>query len=176
MTETSRCLDSHSKLFCTVGASIFGLQAQSIQQTFPWSRKFKDIFTKQEISKADQSLFAVSCRMSHRLFHESGTPMNYLTFRQVQQSSLCRFFVSSLCKSPGKSSFLPRWLTNFKRSLLDVHLPLEVDWCCQEQICLIVMKSLKFLNIWKAIFWRPVKDLKNPYPSEIFLCISRKSN
>ena len=45
MTETSRCLDSHPKFLCTIGASIFSLQAHSIQQTFPWSRKFQRQFS-----------------------------------------------------------------------------------------------------------------------------------
>ena len=99
---------------------------------------------KQEILKTVQSLSFVSCRMSIRLFHEAGTPKDHLTFRQVQQSFLCGFFVSSLCNSPGKSSFLPKWLTNSIRSLFDAHLSLEVAWCCQEQICLTVMESLAY--------------------------------
>ena len=45
MTETSRCLYSHPKFLCTIGASIFSLQAHSIQQTFPWSRKFQRQFS-----------------------------------------------------------------------------------------------------------------------------------
>ncbi|KAM7315978.1 hypothetical protein ACRRTK_025048 [Alexandromys fortis] len=45
MTETSRCLDSHPKFFGTVGASIFGLQAHSIQQTFSSSKKFQRQFS-----------------------------------------------------------------------------------------------------------------------------------
>ncbi len=141
MTETSRCLNSHPKFFCTVGASIFSLQAHSIQQTFSSSRK---------VPKTVQSLSAVSCRMSRRLFHESGTPKDHLIFKQVQQSSLCRFSVSSLCNSPGKSSFLSKWLSNSIRILFNAHLPLEVDWCRQEQTCLIVMKNPKLLKYFKC--------------------------
>ncbi|KAM7335440.1 hypothetical protein ACRRTK_005917 [Alexandromys fortis] len=42
MTETSRCLDSHPKFLCTVGASIFGLQAHGIQRHFHEAGNFKD--------------------------------------------------------------------------------------------------------------------------------------
>ena len=138
MTETSRCLDSYPKFLCIVGAPIFSLQAHNIQRHFHEAGNFK--------GNSVTSLSAVSCRMSRRLFHESGTPKDHLTFRQVQQSSFCGFSVSSLYNSPGKSSFLPKWLTNSIRSLFDAHLPLEVDWCCQEQTCLIVMKSPKLLK------------------------------
>ena len=133
----------------------------------------RGISMKQEISKAIQSLSAVSCRMSRRLFHESGTPKDHLTFRQVQQSSLCGFSVSSLYNSPGKSSFLPKWLTNSIRSLFDALLPLEVDWCCQEQTCLIVMKSPKLLK-----HYMPCSVVLERYEclSEIYLCTSRKSD
>ena len=78
MTETSHCLDSHPKFLCTIGASIFSLQS--------WYPTY--ISMKQEISKAVQSLSAVSCRISCRLFHESGTPKDHLTFRQVQSAVL----------------------------------------------------------------------------------------
>ena len=72
---------------------------------------------KQEISKAVQPLSAVSCRMSLRLFHESGPLKDHLTFRQVQQSSLCGFSVSSLCNSPSKSSFfIKQWTQHIDRS------------------------------------------------------------
>ena len=50
---------------------------------------------KQEILKTVQSLSSVSCRISGRPFYEAGTPKEHLTFRQVQQSSLCRYFMSS---------------------------------------------------------------------------------
>ncbi|KAM7323992.1 hypothetical protein ACRRTK_016297 [Alexandromys fortis] len=114
--------------------------------------------------------------MSHRLFHEAGTPKGHLTFRQVQQSSLCGFSVSSLCNSPGKSSFLPKWLSNSIRILFDAHLPLEIDWCCQEQMCLIVMKNPKLLKYLKCHILQPLKDMKNAYLTKISLYISRKSN
>ncbi|KAM7318210.1 hypothetical protein ACRRTK_022947 [Alexandromys fortis] len=67
--------------------------------------------------------------MSHRHFYESGTPKDHPTFWQVQQSSLCGFFKSSLYNSPGKSSLLPKWLTTSIKSLFDAHHPQEVDWC-----------------------------------------------
>ncbi|KAM7315990.1 hypothetical protein ACRRTK_000923 [Alexandromys fortis] len=53
MTETSRCLDSHPKFLCTVGASIFGLQAHSIQQTSPRSRKFQRQFSYSPLRPAE---------------------------------------------------------------------------------------------------------------------------
>ena len=53
MTETSCCLDSHRKFFCTVGATIFSLQANSIQQTFPWSRKFQRQFSHFLLCRAE---------------------------------------------------------------------------------------------------------------------------
>ncbi|KAM7333492.1 hypothetical protein ACRRTK_006812 [Alexandromys fortis] len=56
MTETSRCLDSHPKFLCTVGASIFGLQAHSFQQTFPQSRKFQ----RQSLSACPEECLAGS--------------------------------------------------------------------------------------------------------------------
>ena len=112
---------------------------------------------KQEISKTVlpiltvcQSLSSVSYKMSCRLFHEAGTLKDHLTFKQVQQSSLCGFFVSSLCINPGKSNFFPKWLTNSLRNFFNAYHPLEVDWCCQEQMCLIVMKSPKFLKHFKC--------------------------
>ena len=145
MTETSHCLYSHPKFFCTIGASIFSLQAHTIQSHGA------------EISKAVQSLSAVSCTMSCILFHESETTKDQITFWQVQQSFLCGFFVFSLCISTGKSSFLPKWLSNSIRSLFNAHLPLEVDWCCKEQMCLIVMKRsnlLKHLKPCSIVFER----------------------
>ena len=45
LTVTFHYLDSHPKFFCIIGASIFGLQARSIQQIFPWSRKFQRQFS-----------------------------------------------------------------------------------------------------------------------------------
>ena len=45
----------------------------------------------------------------------------------------------------------------------------EVDWCCQEQTCLTVMKSLRLLSVLKAIFCRPLKLLKITYLSKIYL-------
>ena len=82
------------------------------------------------IGKAHQLLSSVSCRMSGRLFHKAGTLKEHLTFRQVQPSFLCGSCMSSSYNirrsSPGKSSFLPKWLTNAIRSLFNAHLPLEV--------------------------------------------------
>ena len=130
-----------------------------------------DFSMKQEISKAVlpilavcQLHFSVSCRMSCRLFHEAGTPKNGLAFRQVQQSFLCGSCVSSsyiiASSSPEKSNFLPKWLTNAIRNLFNVHYALDVDWCCQEQMCLTAMKIPKFLKMLNAIFHRSLKGLK----------------
>ena len=166
MTETSRCLDSHPKFLCTVGASIFGLQAHSIQQTFPWSRKFQRQFSHFLLCPAE-------CLADS---HESGTPKDHLTFRQVQQSSLCGFFVSSLCISPGKSSFLPKWLSNSITILFDAHPPLEVDWCCQEQTCLIVMKNPKLLKHLNAIFCRLWKKWRMHYLKYIYAPLKNLTN
>ena len=41
LTETSHCLGSHPKFFCTIGASILSPEAHNICQTFPLSRKFQ---------------------------------------------------------------------------------------------------------------------------------------
>ena len=135
-----------------------------------------DFSMKQEILKTVQSLSSVSCRMSYRLFHESETLKDHLIFRQVQQSSLCEYFMSSLCNSPGKISFLPKWLTKFIRSLFNAHLPQEVVWCCQEQTCLIVMKSTKLLKHFKGPNLQSLKDMKCAFLTEIYLYISRKTN
>ena len=141
MTETSHCLDSHPKFFCTVGASISGLQAHSIQQTFPWSRKFQrqlshyllcpveclaDSFMNQEPRKIISPLGKVSSPLS--------------------VGSLCPVYTAVQARAVS----CPKWLTNSIRSLFDAHLPLEVDRCCQEQTCLIVMKSPKLLKDLKC--------------------------
>ena len=123
MTEVSCYLDSHPKFFLMIGASIFSLQVNSIQQTFPGSRKFQRQFHQYWQLVSHFFLCPAEC-------HEAGTPKDRLTFlRQVQQSFLCGSYMSSfysiLSNSPGKSSFLPKWLANSLRSLFDVHLPLE---------------------------------------------------
>ena len=117
---------------------------------------------KQEISrslmpctgKVHKLISSVSCKMYDRLFHEAGTLKDCLTFRQVHQSF---FYASCMSRtysitssSPGKSSFLPKCLTNSIRSLFDAHHPLEVDWRCQKKMLLIAMKSPKFLKHFKC--------------------------
>ena len=136
MTETSRCLDSHPQFFCIVGASIFSLQAHNIQQTFPWSRKFQRQFSHYLLCPAE-------CLTDSFMNQE---PRKIISPLGKFSSPLSAGSVSSLYNSPGKNSFLPKWLTNSIRSLFDALLPLEVDWCCQEQTCLIVMKSPKLLK------------------------------
>ena len=115
MTETPCCLDSHPKIFCTIEASIFSLQAY--------------FYMKLEISKTvppilvvGQSLSSVSCRMTSKLFYKAENLKDHVTFRQVQQSFLWRCHMSS----SGKSSFFPKWLANSIRRLFNVHLPLEI--------------------------------------------------
>ena len=119
-----------------------------------------DFSMKQEISKTVVPILAVChslsfvyYRMSSRLFHEAGTPKDHLTFRLVQQSFLCGSCMSSSSSSPGKSSFLPKWLANSIRSIFDIHHLLEVAWYCQVQLCVTVMKNPKFLNILNAIIF-----------------------
>ena len=76
-----------------------------------------------------QSLCSVSCRMSCRLFYEAGTLKDCLTFSQVQESFLCGSCMSSsysiASSSPGKRSFLPKWLGNSLRSFFNAHSPFE---------------------------------------------------
>ena len=163
MTETSCCLDSHPKFFCSIGASIFGLQAHIIQQTFSWSRKFQrqfhlywqilshfllyseehlaDVFMKQEPWRTISPLGKFSSHLS------VGTTCPVKQSRQEQ-------FLAQMSSKLHKESL---WYPSSSWS----------SWCCQEQTCLIVMKSPKFLNILNAIFWRSLKDLKNTYLTEI---------
>ena len=74
------------------------------------------------------SLYSVSCSMSGSLFHELRICLTF--FSQLQQSFLYGSCISSSCSiissSPGKSSFLPKWLINSIRRLFDAYLPLEV--------------------------------------------------
>ena len=65
-------------------------------------------------------------------------------------------FVQHIPNSQGKSSFLLKWLAlqQGKQTLYGVSLiPIiffEVNWCCQEQICLIVMKSHMLTKYFKC--------------------------
>ena len=115
-----------------------------------------DFSMKEEILKTAQSFSSVSCRMSRRHFSWSRNPEgpSYL-YGSSAVSSL--WVIHIQWGSPGKSSFLQKWLG----SLFDAHLPFEVAWCNQEQICLTVMKSPNFLKHLIAIFWRSLKELKN---------------
>ena len=108
---------------------------------------------KREILETLQSHSFVSCRISHRLFHEAGTLRNHLIFRQVQQSLsspsrrvLCVQFI----QQSRQEQFLAQMARKLHRSLFEAHLPLEVDWCHQEQMCLIVMKNSKLLKHLKC--------------------------
>ena len=130
---------------------------------------------KQEMSKTVppilavcQSLSSVHFRMSNRLFHESGIPKDYLTFRQVQQSFLCGSFMSSSSRSPGKNIFLPKWLTNSIRSLFNVHFPLS-SWSslvlpaadvshCHEKFSILKHLNAIFCSLWKV--WKMPIHLK----------------
>ena len=110
-----------------------------------------------------QSLSSVFFRMSGRIFHEAGTPMNHLTFMQVQQSFFswsCMFSLYSIISSsPGKTSFLPKWLTNAIRSPFSVYHPLKVDWLppgadvshCHERSKFLKHFTI-FCSLWKV--WR----------------------
>ena len=139
--------------------------------------------TKQEIwkpvlpcnGKVHQLLSSVSCRMSGRLYHESGTLKIHVTFRQAHQLFLCGSCMSSSSSSPSKSSFLPKCLTNSIRSLFNVHHPLKVDWCHQEQMYFIVMKSLNVLKHFKCHILK-VSERFEESLLEIHLCTSRKPN
>ena len=94
-----------------------------------------DFSMKQEISKTIlpilvvcQSLSSVSCLADS--FMKQKPKRMVSTLRQVQQSFLCGFCMSSSysieSSTPGKSSFLPKCLTNSIRNLSNAHLPLEV--------------------------------------------------
>ena len=144
MTEISCYLNSQPMLFCTFGASIFALQAHSIQQTF----------MKQEITKTVIPILAV---FSYVLLFPADTFM-----KQELQSIISPLgkFSSHCSMSPAcqfiqqsrQEQFLAQMVTSSIRSVFNAHLPLEVDWCCQEQMCLTVIKSSEFLNIFNAIF------------------------
>ena len=136
MTETSCCL--------TV------TQSSSVPLGYP-SSAYRPIVSSRHFHEAGtfkDSSVTICCVLQNvsRLFHESGTPKDHLTFRQVQQSSLCGFSCVQFIQQSRQEQFLPKWLTNSIRSLFDAHLPLKVDWCYQEQTCLIVMKSPKLLK------------------------------
>ena len=142
-TETYHYLDHYPKFFCTIWAYIFSLLAYSIQQNFVWSRKFLIHFSHFLLYPAECLTDSFMHQESQRVILPLGK------FAKLVIISL-RVFISSLCNSPGKSSLLPNWLTNSIRSLFNAHLPLEVAWCCQEQMCLIVMKCPKLLNDFKC--------------------------
>ena len=61
MTETSYCLDSHPKIFFTIGRSIFSLQVYIIWQTFPQSRKFQRQFLLYWQSVSQFLLYPTDC-------------------------------------------------------------------------------------------------------------------
>ena len=177
MTETSCCLSSHPKFFCNIGASIFSLPIVS-GRLIHEAENFKDISTY--IGSLSVTFFCVLQNV-WRLFHEAGTLKDCLTFfRQLQQSFFCGSWMLSsygiTSSRPGKSSFLPKWLTNYIRSLFDAHNPLEVDWCCQEQMCLIVLKSPKFLKHFKCHIIEVSERWEEYFLTEIYLYIAWKSN
>ena len=141
MTETSRCLDSHPKFLCIVGAPIFSLQAHNIQQTFPWSRKFQRQFSHYLLCPAECLADSFMNQESQKIISPLGKFSSPLS-----AGSLCPVYTTVQARAVS----CPKWLTNSIRSLFDAHLPFEVDWCCQEQTCLIVMKSPKLLKHWKC--------------------------
>ena len=90
---------------------------------------FKDSSTY--IGSLSVTFFCVLQNVYEIFFHEAGTPKNYLTFlRQLQQLSFYGSHMSSSHSltsiSPGKSNFLPKWLTNTTKSFFGAYHPLEV--------------------------------------------------
>ena len=55
-------------------------------------------------------------------------------------------------KQSRQGQFLAQMANQLHKEALYAHHPFEVAWCSQEQMCLTIMKSLKFLNILNAIF------------------------
>ena len=101
MTETSCCLDCHPKFFCTVGASIFILQAHSIQKTFPWSRKSEDLFCL--VMEKSISCFLLCPENVWHFFCEAGILKDHPVFWKVQQSLFCGSCMSTSYSIPSSS-------------------------------------------------------------------------
>ena len=79
----------------------------------------------------------------------------------------------------GKDGFSSKWLTFARRVQILMKvlwcplLFLEVDWCCQEQTCLTVVRSLMFLKHFKCLIaCKSLKCLKITYLFKIYLYMS----
>ena len=139
MTETSHFLDSHPKFFCIVGASIFDFQAHSIQQTFPWRRKFQRQFSHFLLWPAEclaDSFMKQEPRRTISPLGNFSSPLSVGSLCQVKQSRQDWF----LAQMTNKLYKKPLWSPSSSWS----------SWCCQEQTSLIVMKNSKLLKHFKC--------------------------
>ena len=116
MTETYCSLDSHPKFFCNVGASFVNLQTHNIWWTSQWLRKFEDLFCLVLVK-------FISCFLLHPAKCLAVYLFIYLWSRNPEGLShllessaiICMGplhvqFIQLPSSSPGKSSFLPKWL------------------------------------------------------------------
>ena len=130
MIETYCCLDSHPKFLCTVGASIFTLQAHSIQQTFPWSRKFQRHFSHFLLCPAECLADSFMNQEPWNIISPLGkfsSPLSACSLCPVKQFRQEQFLAQMIIKVYEESLWCPSFFWS--------------SWCCQEQMCLIVMKS-----------------------------------
>lgn len=146
ITETAGCLNNYPKFLCSVVASIYGLQAYYIWQTFLCSRIFWRAVPLC-LDNVWQSFFGI------------------LLFKLGQHT----------VSNQGKGILLPSGslLTQRKDSLCGLFLmPImfsEVDKCCQKQTWLIFIKKKNFgyWNILNTIYFRSLKCLKMTCQSKI---------
>ena len=147
MTETSCCLDSHSKFFCTIGAFILAYWPIVSGRLFHGGGNFKDSSTY--IGSLSVTFFCILQNVWQT--HEAGTLKDGLTFSQVISLWVLyvQFTQHSIKKSRQKQ-FLSQMASKLHNEPLQSHLPFEVYWSCQEHMCLTVMKSPKFLKHFKC--------------------------
>ena len=164
MTEISHCLDSHPKNFCTIGASVFNLQAHSIQKTLSWSRKFQRHFSHFLLYPAEcltdsfmkQSFQRIISPLDKFSSHFSAGPT--CLFKHSRQEQFLVQMTNQLHKEP-----LPWTVSAWSRL------------CCQKQMCLIIMKSPKLLKHFEGHILK-VSGRFEKYLTEIYLYIFRIPN
>lgn len=95
-------------------------------------------------------------------------------FGKVQQSfSVTCLVCTAHCQQSRRNNFLPKWLAlpQWKKTPMEfLQCPsffYEVNWCCQGQLYLTVMKSSELTQ--HAIFCRSLTCLKIIYLSKIYL-------
>ena len=126
LTETSYCLNSHPKFFYNILISTSAYRPKVSSRLFHEAGYFKD--SSAYIGSLSVTFFCVLQNVCS-LFYEVGTPKDGLVFRQIQQStSLWVLHVQFIQHNILQSR---------QESLFNVHCPPQVDWCCQEQVCLM---------------------------------------